>query len=100
MDSADRPPEWDLQEQWAAELGSTFVQVWFYERRRRRFLLEPQVDDDDTFLECCSEAMRRIGANLALWDDGEMWNVLDRRTGDTKRYPSKEAAEMIAIHRG
>lgn len=88
----------DKTEDWMKSLGVKFCDVWFY-TSRRTWKHEPQVKDDDTFLEAISMAFVRLLATHALWFDGEMWCLLIRVSGDTKRYPSREAAEMVAIHR-
>ncbi len=82
----------------AQRLGVKLIDVWFFNPIRREWWLEQQVDDHETFLTTVSMAFNRLGAKFALWHDTEMWCLLNHGTGDTKRYPSREAAEMVALH--
>jgi hypothetical protein len=84
-------------EQWMQSVGTKFCDVWFF-TRNRDWVMEKQVDDHDTFLETVDMALHRLGGNYAMWFDGERWAMVKRNTGDTKTYPSREAAEMVAIH--
>lgn len=86
------------QLEFAQRLGVTMIDVWFLSPRDKRWRVEPQVDDHDTFLETVNMSAGRGGARFALWFDEEQWCLLDRHTGDTKRYPSRAAAEMVAFH--
>lgn len=88
------------QEAFAKRLGVALIDVWFMRRRGPEpgWVLEPQVDDHETFLTTVSMSLARHGARFALWYDDEMWCLLDTSTNDTKRYPSRDAAEMVAIH--
>jgi hypothetical protein len=79
------------------QMGTKFCDVWFF-TRRREWVLEKQVEDHDTFLETVDMALRRMGGNYALWFDGKSWALAKRSTGYTRTYPSREAAEMVAIH--
>lgn len=84
----------------AKTLGVKFIDVWTYARTfdGMRWCSTQHVDDTETFLETVDMALEREGLRFALWDDGDKWCLLDRRTGDTKRYPNRAAAEMVAIH--
>lgn len=84
------------QEAFVQRLGVKLIDVWVY--NHAGWWITRQVDDHDTFLETLEMSMRNYRARFALWDDGEMWCLLDRETGDTKRYPNRAAAEMVAIH--
>lgn len=84
-------------EAWLAAMGVKLIDAWVY-HPLTGWHSARQVDDHDTFLECVDDAMRRKGARYALWHDGEQWCLLSKRTGDTRRCPSREAAEMLAIH--
>lgn len=86
------------QEDFAKRLGVNLIDVWFLSPRDKRWRVEPQVDDHETFLTTVSMSLERGGARFALWHDTEKWCLLDKRSGDTKRYPSRDAAEMVAIH--
>ncbi len=86
------------QLEYAQRLGVKLIDVWIYQPRLQQWLLEPQVDDHDTFLATTDMTLSRFGARHALWFDDEMWCLLDKRTGDTKRYPNRAAAEMVVIH--
>lgn len=85
------------QEDWFKRLGGRLIDVWFYSRGS--FVTEPQVADDDTFLETVSMSFKRLAARYAMWDSGGgSWTVLDNATGEGKTYPSRAAAEMRIIH--
>ncbi len=78
--------------------GEALCKVWFYTGATWR--LEAQIKDDETFLPTITMAFDRLKCVYALWSDGEKWYLLSRTTGDCRRYPSREAAEMVAIHGG
>lgn len=86
-------------EKWASSLGCSFCAVWLYQLNCK-WILEAQVEDHETFLECVDQAMERHMARFAMWSDGDRWTLLDRKTGDTRSLPSREAAEMAAMHLG
>mgnify|MGYP004701361853 CR=1 FL=1 len=91
-------------EEWLESIGAEFVDVWLYCRHPatgvRTFELERLVDDHDTFFDVLAMRMSSRFARHALWDAGGRWALVDRRTGDTRSYPTREAAEMVAIHHG
>ena len=87
----------DAAEAWLKNLGVRLVEAWIY-HPRAGWKPTAQVKDEETFLDCIDDTMRRKGARYALWHDGEMWCLLSKRTGDTRRLPNREAAEMLAIH--
>lgn len=84
------------------DLQSGFVSVWYYRPQIGPsgidWLQQDHVDDHETFLATVEATFERRKCNYALWDDGTKWCLLSHRTGDTRRYPSREAAEMVAIH--
>lgn len=83
-------------EAWLEGLGTKFVDVWFFVKGV--WIDERHVDDDETFLTTVDMSASRLRANYALWDHGNGWSLLKFRSGDTKCYPTREAAEMVAIH--
>ena len=88
----------DDTERWLEDLGTKFVTVWFF-TRGRKWVSERHIDDHETFLETVGMSLGRLGG-YAMWFDGHNWCLLSRITGDCRTYPSKEAAEMVAIHHG
>jgi hypothetical protein len=86
-------------EAWLKDMGVELCDVWFY-HPKAGWKLEPQIEDHDTFLETVELSRQRLGARCAMWGDAAGWFVLDSRTGDTKTFPNREAAEMVVIHRG
>lgn len=93
-----KPKEHTDVEAWMEGLGSKFVIVWFYDHRNMQFYDERHVDDHDTLLETITQTFDRMRWNVAMWDDGTGWTSLHRRTGETRTWPSRAAAEMGAIH--
>ena len=63
-----------------------------------RMAEENHVDDPMTLAETIAMSMDRTGAIWAVYPDGDLWALTGR--GRTRHYPTREAAEMVAIHRG
>lgn len=80
------------------DMGTRFVDVWFYDRRNMTFVDERHVDDHETLLITITQTFERMGWRIAIWDDGTGWTSLHRSTGKTRTWPSRAAAEMGAIH--
>lgn len=96
-----RPSNRHKTEQWLEHLGVGFVDVWFFHPKGHvQWLLRPQVDDPKTLCECLRIEMGRSGARCALWHGLDRWNLLLRGSDTIRTYPNREAAEMVAIHRG
>lgn len=85
-------------EKWLGNVGVPLKTVWFL--KRGRWFDERHVDDHDTFLTTITMTFERLGLTYALWDTPDGWCLLSRRTGDCRTFPTKEAAEMVAIHNG
>lgn len=85
-------------EEWLRNLGATLCPVWFF--AKGVWLQEDHVEDHETFLETVDMALKRLKADYAMWDQGGTWALIRRSTGDTRSYPSRAAAEMVAIHGG
>lgn len=80
------------------QLGAKLTDVWFYDKRNSKWVDERHVDDDDTFLDTVDMTFERMGWKHAIWDVGDGWCSLSKRTGETKSWPSRAAAEMAVIH--
>lgn len=83
---------------WLDRVGVPLKSVWFL--ANGKWIDEEHVDDHDTFLETIAMTFERLKLNYALWSTPEGWCLLSHRTGDCRTYPSREAAEMVAIHNG
>lgn len=94
-------------EAWLESLGSTFVDVRLY--LKHEWVDERHIADAETLGTTVSMSLERLGGRYAVWQfDGE-WVLYDRfpapgpegqhYAGNIKRYPSQEAAEMVAMHR-
>lgn len=59
---------------------------------------ELHVNDPLTLAETVAMSLARTGARWAVYPDGDLWALTGK--GKTRHYPSREAAEMVAIHRG
>lgn len=89
-------PEQADNEAWMESLGAKLVEVTFYSRGRQ--YTERHVRDPDTLAETVRMTCDRLGG-MAVIPDNSGWLLVG--SGEMgKRYPSKEAAEMVAIHRG
>lgn len=85
-------------EEWIGTLGTTFIEVSFYVKGA--FVREQHVDDPETLEETIRMAIGRIGGRCALYDAGgeKGWCLLSHDR--VRHYDTKEAAEMVMIHRG
>ena len=86
------------QEQWLSRLGTRFVTVWFY--ANGDWFDERHVDDPETIEATAWMTIARFSRAQAIYQRGDgMWV---RQTQDHRKflYPSKEAAEMAAMHHG
>lgn len=94
---SELPP--DGLEQWV-KLGCTFRRCDMLVRGDWR--REDQIDDPDTWDECVAEAMARLGASYAVYELHGQFVLIGgpRNIGmsNTRDYPSREAAQMVAIH--
>lgn len=85
-------PSWlDLQ------LASQMIPIFFI-ASDGRMVEESHVNDPLTLAETIAMSMTRTGAIWAVYPDGEQWALTGK--GRTRHYPNREAAEMVAIHRG
>lgn len=87
-------------EKWMETVGTKFCDVHFFVPRTGEWWEERHVDDHDTFLTTVEMTASRINATSAMWadHDGPSWFCLTFRSGETRTLPSREAAEMVAIH--
>ena len=89
-------------ERWLRSLGTRFCAVKIL-GKDGAWVDENHVEDPDTFLITVDMSLKRLDARYAVWVEDEQegrYCLLDRRTGDCRSYPSREAAEMVAIHGG
>lgn len=84
-------------EEWLARMGTKFCDVWLFVKGC--WIDERHVADNETFLATVVMSIERLGATYALWSDATEWCLIDRN-GSIRRYPNREAAEMVAIHNG
>jgi hypothetical protein len=83
-------------EKWLADLGAKLGDVTFYHKGEQ--FTERHVMDPDTIVETVLMTCGRfIGSRAVIWHKGE-WLLIG--SGTRKAYPSREAAEMVAIHHG
>lgn len=84
---------------WLKGLSTRFVEVWIWRKHDQTWLSEEHVDDHDTFLETVDMSLGRHGLRFAAWGDiTGWWTLLDKQTGDTKFFPSRDAMEMAVLH--
>lgn len=88
-------PEQADNEAWLETLGAKLVEVTFY--RKGEQFTERHVNDPDTLAETVAMGVSRHNA-LAVIPSAKGWDLIG--LGSPKTYPTKEAAEMVAIHRG
>ncbi len=94
---SDFPPD----ERAALEsLGPKFRDAWVYIAADALWLHTPQVDDPSTFDETLDAARSRLKGDYAVYPYGGSWVLVGGQCGYAKDYPSREAAEMVAIHGG
>jgi hypothetical protein len=70
----------------------------FFIMRDGRIEQETHVNDPLTLAETVAMSLDRTRARWAVYPDGQLWALTGR--GTTRHYPNREAAEMVAIHRG
>lgn len=87
----------DKTDAWLEQLGMQFVEV-FLIRRDGSYTTERHVNDAFTLPEAVAMSMSTTGAVWAVYPDGDRWALTGK--GKTRYYPTREAAEMVAIHRG
>lgn len=88
-------------EAWLETLGSRFVEVHFYTRRdgHLTWLEERHIDDPETLFTTICMSLERLGGRFAVHPDRGDYVLVDARERTTKLYGSREAAEMVAMHR-
>jgi hypothetical protein len=84
-------------EEFIVRCGVPMIEIFFIDRRGQ-MTSENHVNDPFTLAETIAMSMDRTGAHWAVYPDGEFWALTGK--GKTRHYQSKEAAEMVAIHRG
>lgn len=88
-------------ETWLEQLGVGLIDVWGWDTRLQEWFMERHVDDHETFLTTVAMMLARRAIRHAMWDGGAgTWAVIDRKTGDTRSMPSREAAEMLIMLHG
>lgn len=87
-------------ELWLTKLGVKFVDVRFF--TKNQITTGQQVADPVTLEVTIKMEMDRLGAQQAVWPVGNQWALYTprRQDGKVRLYPSREAAEMVAIHNG
>lgn len=83
-------------EKWLEGLGMRFRQVWFL--TPNGWLEESHVDDPETFDTTVDTSRQRLRARYVLYPYEGKWVLIGGRCGYAKDYPTREAAEMVAIH--
>lgn len=79
------------------DFGLPMIEV-FLIMRDGRMETETHVNDPTTLAETVAMSMSRTRARWAVYPDGDKWALTGK--GKTRHYPTREAAEMLAIHRG
>lgn len=92
------PVNRDATEAWLEELGSQFVEVWLY--RDTKWFDERHIADAETLETTVSMSMGRLGVRYAIWQEGAAFKVMGPSVDQLRTLPSREAAEMLAIHGG
>lgn len=98
------PNDRETIEKWLESLGSTFVTVWMYLPKgttltsRPNWVDERHIADPETIETTVSMSLERLGGNYAIWQQGDQWALYRRRPELVRHLPSREAAEMLAIH--
>lgn len=94
-------------EKWLEDLGSKFVVVWLYApksttitSRGTGWMEERHIDDPETLETTVSMSLERLGGKYAIWAYDGSWALLSRSRTVLRWYPTREAAEMVAIHGG
>lgn len=87
----------ELGTAWFKSLGVRFHDVWFL--INHEWQCRQQVADVETFDECVRADWGRTAARYVVFERDGVW-VLWTRGKPERRYPSREAAEMVAMHNG
>ncbi len=89
-------------EEWLESLGTQFRNVWLYARRNGSYewFDEQHVDDPETFEVTVEMSRARFGASYVVYEHGGKWILIGGKSEHPREYPSREAAEMVAIHGG
>lgn len=86
-------------ERWLNDIKVPLVNVRLY--IRGDWIDENHVEDAGTIAETVAMSLQRLGGRYAVWRVGDGWMLFDRMFVEKSRtYPTKEAAEMVAMHHG
>lgn len=88
----------DTQARWLRDLGVTFCTVHCLVKGA--WIDKLVVDDPSTFDELVDDARRQVGAKYVCYSYGSGFVLLGGKCGYAKTYPTREAAEMVAMHDG
>lgn len=94
------PPETE-QTKWLRSLGAKFVDVWLC-LPNGDLVDERHVDDPETLETTVQMSMDRLDARTDMFPCDDRWCVFSPYRAEAKRYryyPTREAAEMVMIHR-
>lgn len=85
-------------ERWLEQLGTGFRDVWML--TKDGWVEECHVDDPETFATTIGMSLDRLRGRFAIWlcPDGH-WQLYDHAKRTATCYPSRQAAEMVAILR-
>lgn len=83
-------------EQFIVNSGVPLRPIFFIDRDGK-IIEENHVDDPLTLAETIAMSMGRTNAKWAVYPDGGRWALTGK--GTTRHYDTREAAEMVAIHR-
>lgn len=89
-------------EKWLASLGTPFVTVWFLDRNGG-LMDERHVADPDTIFETVKMTIERLGLRSAVLPWQGRWCLytpFGKLLEQQRFYDTREAAEMVMIHRG
>lgn len=77
-------------------LGSKFIEAWLY--IDGRWMDERHINDTETLTTTVSMSLERLGGRFAVYEcPDHHWQLFDRLDQTATCYPTKEAAEMVAI---
>lgn len=89
------------QAQWLSDLGVALVQVQLFVKGR--WIDERHVADITTLEETVSMSLKRLGGNYAVTPWQGRWALFTVPSGPRRMrlryYDTREAAEMVAMHR-
>lgn len=86
-------------EAWLGSLGIPMIDVTFL-RGDGSWQVEKHVDDELTIAETIAMTLRNSTYLYALRPYHGRWELRGQKVNTVRYYDSKEAAEMVAIHRG